>query len=108
MAGKPVLSAIEAGNDPVGESGCGLTVVPGDAPALAGALKALGAMSPGQREKMGKKGRRYVTARHDYGVLAERFLRILENKAGDSSGTADAGQAGPGKRTISAGLSRPR
>ncbi len=107
MAGKPVLSAIEAGNDPVGESGCGLTVPPGDAPALAGALKALGAMSPGAREKMGGKGRRYVTARHDYGVLAERFLRVLQDKAGDSPETADAGQAGPGKRAESAGLSRP-
>ncbi|HOP35440.1 MAG TPA: glycosyltransferase family 4 protein [Syntrophales bacterium] len=108
MAGKPVLSAIEAGNDPVGESGCGLTVAPGDAPALAGSLKALAALSPAAREKMGEKGRRYVTARHDYGVLAERFLRVLENKAGSLPGAGDAGRAAAGKRTVQADFSRER
>ncbi len=30
MAARPVLHAVEAGNDPVGEAGCGLTIEPED------------------------------------------------------------------------------
>ncbi|MBK6863279.1 MAG: hypothetical protein IPG91_06670 [Ideonella sp.] len=43
MAGCTVLSAIEAGNDPVGEAGCGLTVQPESAPAIIDGLRRLAA-----------------------------------------------------------------
>src|SRR5690606_6102044 len=33
MAARPILHAVEAGNDPVAEAGCGLTVTPEDPPA---------------------------------------------------------------------------
>lgn len=84
MSGKPVVSAIEAGNNLVRESGCGLTVPPGDAPALAGAFQALAALSPGERERMGRKGRKYVMARHHYGILGEKFLGVLQEPKGGS------------------------
>ena len=32
MAGRAVLHSVEAGNDPVAEAGCGVTVAPQDAP----------------------------------------------------------------------------
>jgi len=86
MSGKPVVQAIEAGNDLVGDSGCGFTVPPGDARALAGALRAMAALPPGERERMGSRGRDYVMARHHYGILGEAFLRVLRP---DGSGAAD-------------------
>jgi glycosyltransferase involved in cell wall biosynthesis len=91
MSGKPVVQAIEAGNDLVRDSGCGLTVPPGDARALAGALRAMAALAPEERERMGRRGRAYVTARHHYGILGETFLRVLMP---DGRGTA-GGETGP-------------
>lgn len=92
MSGKPVVQAIEAGNDLVRDSGCGFTVPPGDARALAGALRAMAALPPGERERMGGRGRDYVMARHHYGILGEAFLRVLRP---DGSGASDGGDGRP-------------
>ena len=77
MAGKPVLQAIEAGNDLVAESGCGITVLPEDPKAIAQALEQLMEMTVEEREAMGARGREYVMANHDYRVLAHRFLEVM-------------------------------
>ena len=74
MAGCAVLHSVEAGNDPVAESGCGLTVAPGDAPAIAAGLRQLAAMPAAERHAMGQRGRAFVLAHHSYPVLAQRFL----------------------------------
>jgi glycosyltransferase involved in cell wall biosynthesis len=74
MAGCPVLHSVEAGNDPVAESGCGLTVPPEDPRAvMAGLLHLLNLPEP-QRKTMGEAGRAFVRAHHAYDVLARRFL----------------------------------
>ena len=73
MAGRAVLHSVEAGNDPVAEAGCGVTVAPGDARAVADGLTALAAMTPEERAAMGARGREFVLARHTYPVLARRF-----------------------------------
>jgi glycosyltransferase involved in cell wall biosynthesis len=78
MAGKPVLHAVEAGNDPVGEARCGLTVAPQDAQAIATGLRRLAATPAKEREAMGQRGRQFVLRHHSYPVLAQRFLRVLE------------------------------
>jgi glycosyltransferase involved in cell wall biosynthesis len=80
MAGCTVLQAIEAGNDPVSEAGCGLTVEAGSPVAVAEGLRRLAAMSPLQRREMGLRGRQYVRAHHTYPVLASRFLTAFETK----------------------------
>ncbi len=77
MAARPVVCAIEAGNDLVGDAGCGLTVTPEDPAALVDAVRQLGRMPAMQRSLLGQAGRRYVEQRHLYPVLAERFLRAL-------------------------------
>lgn len=77
MAGKPVIQAIEAGNDLVADSGCGLTVPPEDPKAIAHALEQLMEMTVEEREAMGARGREYVMANHDYRVLANRFLDVM-------------------------------
>jgi glycosyltransferase involved in cell wall biosynthesis len=79
MAGCAVLHSVEAGNDPVAESGCGLTVPPADAAAVAEGLLRLAALSPGERTAMGEKGRAFIRHHHIYPVLAERFLAAVRN-----------------------------
>ncbi len=77
MAGCAVLHSVDAGNDPVAEAGCGLTVPPQDAAAVADGLRQLAAVSPDERRTMGERGRAFVLAHHTYPVLARRFLEAL-------------------------------
>jgi glycosyltransferase involved in cell wall biosynthesis len=77
MAARPVVCAIDAGNDIVGEAGCGLTIAPEDPAALADAVRQLQRLPAAGREQLGVAGRRYVTQHHLYPVLARRFLEAL-------------------------------
>ncbi len=74
MAARPVLMAIDAGNDPVGESGCGLTVEPEDSQAVAQGIRRLLALGEEERAAMGQRGRAFVLKNHTYPVLAQQFL----------------------------------
>ncbi len=74
MAGRAVLHSVEAGNDPVAEAGCGLTVAPESPTAVADGLRTLAALSPEARAAMGERGRAFVVAHHSYRVLAQRFI----------------------------------
>jgi glycosyltransferase involved in cell wall biosynthesis len=79
MASVPILYAIEAGNDPVAEAGCGLTV-PAEVPdALAKAILKLASLSPSERKAMGDKGRSYALVHHTYDALANKFLEAVES-----------------------------
>jgi len=82
MAGCAVLHSVEAGNDPVADAGCGVTVPPQDARAVAGGLLKMMQLAPAARELMGRRGRDYVLARHTYPVLAKRFLDALRPSRG--------------------------
>ncbi|TMG99387.1 MAG: glycosyltransferase family 4 protein, partial [Betaproteobacteria bacterium] len=73
-AAVPVLHSVEAGNDPVAEAGCGLTVPPESPQAVAEGLRHLAALPAAERRAMGARGRAFVEARHTYPVLARRFL----------------------------------
>ena len=77
MAGCAVLSAIEAGNDPVGESGCGLTVQAESPSAIADGLRRLAALSADARRAMGLRGREHVLRHHTWPVLAQRFVEAV-------------------------------
>lgn len=74
MGGCVVLSAIEAGNDPVAEAGCGLSVQAESAPAIAEGLRALSRLDFETRRSMGRKGREFVRRHHTWPTLARRFL----------------------------------
>lgn len=78
MAGKPVLHSVEAGNDMVLDAGAGISVAAEDPAAIADALQRLAALTPNQRGRMGAAGKAYVLAKHDYAVLAKRFLQAME------------------------------
>ena len=77
MAGCAVLHSVEAGNDPVAEAGCGLTVVPESAAAVVEGLRVLAATPPAERRAMGERGRAFVLANHTYPVLARRFIEAV-------------------------------
>ena len=77
MARCPVLHAVQAGNDPVAEAGCGLTVAPEDGAASAEGLRRLAATPAAERRAMGERGRAFVLTHHTYPVLARRFLEAL-------------------------------
>ena len=77
MARCAVLHSVDAGNDPVAEAGCGVTVPPEDTAAVVDGLLQLAALSAGQRRAMGERGRAFVLDRHTYPVLAQRFLQAL-------------------------------
>lgn len=78
MAGRPVLHSVEAGNDPVAESGCGLTVAPEAPQAIADGLRQLAALPAAERQAMGARGRAFVLAHHTYPVLAQRFVQAMQ------------------------------
>jgi glycosyltransferase involved in cell wall biosynthesis len=77
MARCVVLHSVEAGNDPVAEAGCGLTVPPESPAAVAQGLQQLAALPVAERQAMGARGREFVLANHTYPVLARRFLQAL-------------------------------
>ncbi|MEX8192614.1 glycosyltransferase family 4 protein [Comamonas guangdongensis] len=74
FAAKPVVMAIDAGNDPVGESGCGITVRAGDVEAIIQAVLRLTELSTVERETMGQAGRAFILRNQTYAQLAQRFL----------------------------------
>lgn len=78
MAGKPVLHSVEAGNDVVQESGCGISVKPEDPGMIAHAIVKMFNISPEERKLMGGRGHDYVMANNIYSILSEKFLDILK------------------------------
>lgn len=77
MAGKPVLHSVSAGNDPVTEVGCGISVSPNDPTAIAKAALELGAMTSEEKQAMGQKGEAFIRAERTYEVLAQQFLKVI-------------------------------
>jgi len=76
---RPTVVGLEASNNPIEEAGAGLTVPPGDARAMADAIKAVMRMTPEQRHAMGLRGRRFVEQHHDVAVLARRVEALLSD-----------------------------
>ena len=78
MAGKPIICAIDAGNDIVGEAGCGLTIQPENVEALVQAVHKISSLDKASRDRMGLLGREYIKKHHDYHILAQQFISILQ------------------------------
>lgn len=78
MARVPVIYAIEAGNDPVAEAGCGISVPPEDAVAIARSIACLSRTSPEARRLMGERGRRHAEQHYAYPQLAQTFLHVIQ------------------------------
>lgn len=74
MAARPVLHAVEAGNDPVCDAGCGLTVEPDNPQAVVDGIRSLLALPADERHRMGQRGKSFVLENLTYPVLGKRFL----------------------------------
>jgi len=77
LAARPIISAIDAGNDMVKDADCGLSVPAEDSDAVAKAIKELLSLSSLERIRLGQNGRDYVIANHDYEKLAMNFIEAL-------------------------------
>jgi glycosyltransferase involved in cell wall biosynthesis len=83
MAGKPIISAISAGNDPVKEADCGISIKPEDPHGIANAIQILMGTNLSERKAMGERGRKYVMENHDYQILARKFFQLMVDEDKD-------------------------
>jgi glycosyltransferase involved in cell wall biosynthesis len=81
MAGRPILHAVEAGNDLVAEAQCGMTVIPESPRAIADGLVSLMMLPDEERAAMGQRGRQFALDRLSYPVLGQRFLHAFIGEA---------------------------
>jgi glycosyltransferase involved in cell wall biosynthesis len=77
MAGKPVIFAIDAPNDMVAEAGCGVSIQPEDARAIADAAVRLAETPKGELTAMGARGKKYILKNNEYDVLSQKFLDVF-------------------------------
>jgi glycosyltransferase involved in cell wall biosynthesis len=77
MAGKPVIQAINAGNNMVKDASCGISIQPDNSQAIVDAVIQLTSCSETELLKMGKNGQQYAFKHHDYQQLAKYFLDIV-------------------------------
>lgn len=80
---RPIVSAVRAGNDIVGDADCGISVTPESPQEIADAVLRLSDMPLHEREAMGKRGEEYLEAYHSYDVLVERWIRVIEGQTID-------------------------
>ncbi|MBN8507211.1 MAG: glycosyltransferase family 4 protein [Burkholderiales bacterium] len=79
-AGRPVVAAIGGeGARLVREAGAGIACAPGDAAALAAALRSLHALGPAERERLGAAGRRCHAEQFSPRVLTPALLAHLQS-----------------------------
>lgn len=76
-AARPVVFGLATPNDPVRESGAGLSVAPQNAAALAEGIKQIVETPWPERLEMGRRGRAYVQQYHNFATLGEKLDRVL-------------------------------
>lgn len=78
MAAKPIVCAIKAGNDPVADNQCGVTVEPSNPKAILKAIERLANLSQAERQVIGQRGREFILKNQTYSVLADKFLEAMQ------------------------------
>ena len=78
MAAKPIIQAINAGNDPVTEAKCGISIEAENPKMLAETIIKLRKYKQEDLRIMGENAQKYVLEKHDYKILASDFLKIFE------------------------------
>jgi glycosyltransferase involved in cell wall biosynthesis len=86
-AGRPIVAALAAANNPVDEADAGVTVPPENPEALAAGILELARMSPEERSRRGTNGRSFLARWHDYPVLAGAFAEVLDTVAAEARRT---------------------
>jgi glycosyltransferase involved in cell wall biosynthesis len=76
-AARPIVISLTAPNNPVEESGGGITVKPSNPEKFAEAILKVVGMSDEERDKMGDAGRKYVHENHDFKYLSKCLANVL-------------------------------
>lgn len=76
-AAKPVIQAVNAGNDLVEDAQCGISVEGESPQALLAAIEEIKKMDVDEQEKLGINGFNYVRCEHEYKTLATKFLKAV-------------------------------
>ncbi len=79
MAQKPIIHGTDAPNKFVDEAECGIAIAPESPNEIVSAIDSLQQMSKEEISIMGKNGKEYILANHDYKVLAERFISVISD-----------------------------
>lgn len=74
---KPIIHSVTAGNDPVKDANCGISVEAENPNAIADAILKLYRMPKEERDRLGQNGREYVIKNHEYGKLAEKLISLF-------------------------------
>lgn len=74
---RPVISGVNAFNNPVAEANAGITIQPENPQELADAMIRLYNLSQSEREQMGANGRKYVEENHDFRILSKKLEEVL-------------------------------
>lgn len=85
MAAKPILYAINSGNKPVEEAGCGISVEAENPKAIADGIMKLHDMTEEERKEMGERGKKYVIENHAYENLVDKLVETIESKKKESA-----------------------
>ncbi len=78
-AQRPVLFCSASANNPIAETGAGITVPPGNPEALAAAIVEMASLPAARRREMGEAGRRYLENSHSMNLLATRLAATLND-----------------------------
>lgn len=78
MSAKPIIQAINAGNNMVQEAQCGISIEPENPEAIIDAVNQLMHLSDEELVIMGKNGKSFASENHDYQRLSEKFIRIMK------------------------------
>lgn len=77
FSAKPILCSLEAANDWVGDTNCGITVRPADEYEIAQGILALSQLSDEERTAMGQNGRDFILNNQTYSILSDKFLKAI-------------------------------
>ncbi len=77
-AQKPIINAVEAGNDPVAEAHCGFSIPAENPKALADAIFKLKNLPRDKLDLLGQNGYQFIQKNHDYKILANNFIEAMK------------------------------
>jgi len=77
-AAKPVLYAVESGNNMVKEAECGVQVEPQNVEKIAQSIVDISRLTPTERIKWGENGYNFLLQYHTFSVLAKRYSTVFE------------------------------
>jgi len=76
-AEKPIINAVEAGNDLVKDANCGISIPAENPQLLAEAIVKLKNLPKEELTQLGKNGYEFMKREHDYKILAQKFLTAM-------------------------------